>query len=62
MNIDPLLFEYGALMYDFEHCKDIFEKRKIFNKMNAINTLLDVPLIEYKSPLLKIVISTLILK
>lgn len=54
MNIDPLLFEYGALMHDFEHCKCIFEKRKIFNKMNAINTLLGVPLIEYKSPLLKI--------
>jgi len=54
MNIDPLLFEYGASMHDFEHCKDMFERRKIFNKMNAINTLLDVPLIEYKSDLLKL--------
>lgn len=53
--IDLLLFEYGALMHDFEHCKCMFEKHKLVGKMNAINTLLDVPLIEYKSPLQKIV-------
>ena len=55
MNIDPLLFEYGALMHDFEHSKCVFERHKLVGKMNAINTLLDLPLIEYKSPLYKIV-------
>lgn len=51
---DNLLFTYGCLMYDFEHSTDIFEKRKIIGKMNLINTILEVPKVEYVSPLQKL--------
>ena len=52
--IDLLLFEYGALMHDFEHCKCMFEKHKLVGKMNAINTLLDLPSIkEYNEQIKK---------
>lgn len=35
---------YGELLYDLENCKkDIFEKRKIKGKINAICILLEIP-------------------
>ena len=49
---DEKLLEYGSLMYDFDNCKDIFEKRRIVGKMNAINAILGVPKVEYISPLI----------
>lgn len=52
---EKLLFDYGGLMYDFERSKDIFEKRRIVNKMNVINAILEVPKVDYVSPLLHIV-------
>lgn len=52
-NYDDKLFEYGQLMYEFEHAKDIFAKRKIVDKMNTINAILGVPKVEYESPLQK---------
>lgn len=51
---EKLLFDYGGLLYDFEHSKDIFEKRKIVGKMNMINAILEVPKVEYVSPLKQI--------
>lgn len=52
---EKLLFDYGGLLYDFDKSKDIFEKRKIVGKMNVINAILEVPKVEYVSPLLHIV-------
>ncbi len=52
---EKLLFDYGGLLYDFENSKDIFDKRKIVGKMNVINAILDVPKVEYVSPLLHII-------
>lgn len=52
---EKLLFDYGGLLYDFEKSKDIFEKRKIVGQMNVINAILEVPKVEYVSPLLHIV-------
>ena len=52
---EKLLFDYGALLYDFDRSKDIFEKRNIIGKMNVINVILGVPKVEYKSPLLHLV-------
>lgn len=54
-NKEKLLFDYGGLLYDFDKSKDIFEKRKIVGKMNVINAILEVPKVEYVSPLLHIV-------
>jgi len=51
--MEKLLFEYGGLMYELEHTIDIFKKRELVAKMNAINAVLKVPLIEYQSPLLR---------
>ncbi len=49
---EKLLLDYGGLLYDFDKSKDIFEKRKIVGQMNVINAILDVPKVEYVSPLL----------
>jgi len=51
---EKLLFDYGGLLYDFERSKDMFEKRKIVGKMNVINAILEVPKVEYVSPLQQI--------
>lgn len=51
---EKLLFDYGGLMYDFDKSKDIFEKRKIVGQMNVINAILEVPKVEYVSPLQKL--------
>ena len=41
--IDNLLSYYGELMYEHENTKDYFVKRKVLNKMNLINELLELP-------------------
>lgn len=48
---EKLLLDYGGLLYDFDKSKDIFEKRKIVGQMNVINAILEVPKVEYQSPL-----------
>ena len=40
---NELLSYYGELLYDFEHSNDYFDKCKISEKINAINTLLELP-------------------
>lgn len=42
---DLLLEHYGELMYDKANSNDYFKNRRIESKMNAINLLLDLPLI-----------------
>jgi len=51
---EKLLLDYGGLLYDFDKSKDIFEKRKIVGQMNVINSILEVPKVEYVSPLQKL--------
>ena len=51
---EKLLLDYGGLLYDFDKSKDIFEKRKIVGQMNVINAILEVPKVEYVSPLQKL--------
>lgn len=52
---EKLLFDYGGLLYDFDKSKDIFEKRRIVGQMNMINAILEVPKMEYVSPLQKLI-------
>ena len=51
---EKLMFDYGGLLYDFDKSKDMFEKRKIVGQMNVINAILEVPKVEYVSPLQKL--------
>lgn len=46
---DQLLYEYGELMYQFEHSHDWWEKKRLSRKMNAINILLDLPEVEHEN-------------
>jgi hypothetical protein len=48
---EKMLLDYGGLLYDFENSKDIFKKRRIVAQMNLINAILEVPKVEYVSPL-----------
>ena len=44
--IDILCFEYGYLQKQLELEHEYFERKNIFNKLNAINTLLEVRLLD----------------
>ena len=46
---DKLCFEYGYLSKELELECDYFTKRKIINKLNAINILLGVRLLDNKN-------------
>jgi hypothetical protein len=48
---EKMLLDYGGLLYDFENTKDMFQKRRIVAQMNVINAILEVPKVEYVSPL-----------
>jgi hypothetical protein len=41
-----LLIEYGTLLFDYDNSKDYFYMQVNISKRNAINTLLEVPLID----------------